>query len=206
MACLFGSESPQSTYVRRMKSTPVVAPAHELLTPPPSTRPSLEFDPLDSIRNFYQGPRTQRLNLKVPKHMFPQAKALIDAIPGRVRYEYDWLAGKLILYGGPSSIHESVIGPVHILIYQLTGKIQDSVSTRFQVASHGSAITTLRDRDGSPTREKSPDASWKLQLGDEELSGYPQLVFEVGYSESEKELEVDARHWLYESQNCVVCM
>jgi hypothetical protein len=162
------------------------------------------MDNTTQIRNFFRGPRNKHLELKVPKEDFNSIQNIIDSATEYVRYEYSWINNDLILYAMPSLIHESLIGPICISFTQLREAIKADIPS-VRMSWRGSGNTTLHNTAGRRTREKAADASINLRLGDEEWSSYPLIVFEIGYSETEEELALDARQWLYESRECVVC-
>jgi hypothetical protein len=204
MACLAGSESSYSfTYTGRTKTSV----SHELPTPPDSNRSSLDHAPDNAtqIRDFLTGSRNQRLELKVPKQEFESIHELVDSAPRNMRYEYNWFTGHLIIFGKESTVHESLTGPLWAVHQRLYQDIKMDVPSA-KLGCQGSANTTLQNAYGDPTCEKCADFAVTIRLRDDQRPDYPLIVFEIGYSETEEQLFMDARKWLYETAGQVVCI
>jgi hypothetical protein len=133
-----------------------------------------------------------------------------------VRYTYNWIDETLTVYPMPSAAHEALLSPITFIYGQLVDDIKSHVPEA-QETYLGSTYTDLEDAEGSVIRVKGPDSSIDIKLDpdgdhddddddddDDDGPAFPLIVFEVGVSEDEADLDVDARHWLYETRGKTV--
>ena len=139
--------------------------------------------------------------------LYDRVKTRTDAISERLRYYYDLTSCTIIIDTLPSDIHESVqgylTGPLRYSLRQwLTKYIPDA-----DVKVSGSVDRDLVTADGT-LKGKTPDQGFYIRIADLDLRMFPNVVFEIGYSESHPNLRDDARRWLTETQGepvlCVI--
>jgi hypothetical protein len=182
----------------------------------PSPNPNSSPEILHQIDEFLTGSRDKSLELKVPKIYFNQVSTVLESADGCVRYTYNWIDETLTVYPMPSAAHEALLSPITFIYGQLVDDIKSHVPEA-QETYLGSAYTDLEDAEGSVIRVKGPDSSIDIKLDpdgdhddddddddDDDGPAFPLIVFEVGVSEDEADLDVDARHWLYETRGKTV--
>ncbi|OJD12758.1 hypothetical protein AJ78_06698 [Emergomyces pasteurianus Ep9510] len=102
----------------------------------------------------------------------------------------------LVILNMPSRGHESSICYFDKLLQRKLDEMRPNLSLELQACG-------ATDVHGT-TRIKTPDASyWSRQLPATRSDKWPNLVLEVGYSESASKLRNDASWWLTESQGDV---
>lgn len=189
------SRTPAGTVNSRSNT----AAFHDLPTPPQSNRPSLEHHkPVDLVKKYFLEPKNSPMAIQVSKDEYHDIESSIEEIPGRTRYEYDYVTGKFTAFPNPLPAHEALIYPLGAVCTNLGEMISQAVPTA-RVTHRGASGTSLQNAKGRRTREKGADVSVNIQLADEDDRSFPLIVFEIGLSESVAALELDARHWLYET-------
>jgi hypothetical protein len=176
---------------------------HPLLDPHPSLNPQSSSDIFDKIHRFISGSPDKELELKVPKADFDQVCDMLESTNDSVRYSYSWIDEKLVVYPMPSAAHEALLSPITLIHERLVNDIKSHVP-QAQLNHLGSALTHLENANGHRTRGKGADASVEIKLDPEDERVFPLIVFEIGLSQTEAELDLDARHWLYETQGQTV--
>lgn len=141
----------------------------------------------------------------------------------RLRYYYDIKSGTITLDRLVSSIHESLSTPLALLQTHLTEWLGKQFGLKVQVHLAGTQQFNLYDQSSQVyIRGKCPDQSYRVVVsgkapeGEEDGGGeggeegeddedlepdeywrfYPNIVVEIGYSESYEDLIEDAKLWL----------
>jgi len=143
----------------------------------------------------------------IEESLYDKIKLRTDALSERLRYHYNFNSQSIIIDTLPSDIHESIQE-------YLTDKFKYSLRrfvTRFvpnaKVITSGSVDRELIPADGSRLKGKTPDQAFLVKIPGIIVRKFPNLVVEVGYSESLPNLIDDARRWLTETQGTpVLCV
>jgi hypothetical protein len=170
--------------------TPVVPTPTSPLTPPTPC----DDDIIKKILECAVANETQRVQIPhVDEETYDRIKSRTDA---RLRYYYDFNSCSIIINTLPSDVHES-------LQEYLTGSLKVSLArwvktiiANTRVTVMGSVDRDLVSADGSRLKGKTPDQGFQVKIPDLDIRDYPNIVVEVGYSESHTDLINDARCWL----------
>jgi hypothetical protein len=149
------------------------------------------------------GPRTRIP--EISEASYERIKARTDARNERLRYFYDVKSHTIIINTLPSAVHESVHD-------YLTDSFKYSLRrwvTKF-VPNAKIVATGQVDEDLFTSecvrRGKAPDEAFRVKIPGFPPRRYPNILVEVGYSETHPDLVEDARHWLCESNGQVLCV
>lgn len=203
-SCLSSDQSPvKSQHEHSLYQLQDLSTSHRNRHPSPNLKSSPDI--LAKIREFVTSSSDERLEVKVPKTDSKKVFEYLESAGGSVRYTYSWIDEKLVVYPMASAAHEALISPITLLLDKLVNDIQSRVP-QAQTLYLGSSCTDLEDAIGRHVRIKIPDASIDIKLDPRDIdsSVFPRIVFEIGVSETEAELDLDARHWLYETNGRTV--
>jgi hypothetical protein len=187
-------------------------PALDILTPPQSTRSSLDVSQdvgelFTKIVEHRQGDNVeQRLELSVPLATFHELQVKLEHYPGQLRYNYDYINEKIISYPNPSAVHESTCRFFREKMSHTLNDYLSQIDNRL-VWGHRASQTTKLSSDGRRTHDKGADDSFYVRIGRRGKAPlYPAFVVEVGYAEAENELLKDAEDWLCDSDGEVLAV
>jgi hypothetical protein len=143
----------------------------------------------------------------VDEALYDRIKTRTDALSERLRYYYNLTSCTIIIDTLPSDIHESIQGYLTgALRYSLRQWLMKSIPGA-NVKISGSVDRDLVTADGK-LKGKTPDQGFNIKIPGFGIRKFPNVVFEVGYSESHSCLLDDARRWLTESEGepvlCVI--
>ena len=107
------------------------------------------------------------------------------------------------MYAMPSPAHEALLSLIAFVHQKLVNDIQCYVP-QVKPSYPGSANTHLVNGAGHRTCDKAADFTLNITLDPSEEPVFPLIAFEIGLSQNEDELDLDAWHWLYENQGATV--
>jgi Uma2 family endonuclease len=145
------------------------------------------------------------LPLDMPEPVFEEIQRRLQNFPGRLRFNYDYINQKMIIYGNPSPIHESAQTFFSRVNNAMNDNLQ-SIDSRLRLDQWGSQGTILQ-KEGRKSHNKAADVSFVTRIdGKDDADRYPHFVVEIGYSEKEEQLLRDAKGWLCESLGIVLAV
>ena len=178
-------------------------------TPPSSTTSSYEDGILERILKETNGPVNNR-RIQIPgvdEATYDRIKYRTDAFSEGLRYYYDVNSCLIIIDTLPSDIHESIQEYLtDTLRYNLRHWV-GKFFTNAKVKITGSISRDLFSADGSRLKGKTPDQGFRVTSPELAARLYPNIIVEVGYSESHTDLLDDARRWLTQArEDPVLCV
>jgi hypothetical protein len=198
---LTSAPNPASAYTSssNQNSTPI---------PPSFTTSSYEDGILKRILKETNGVNDHQIQIPgIDEATYDRIKDRTDAISEGLRYHYDVNSCSIIIDTLPSDIHESI---QEYLTDTLRYNLRHWVAkffTNAKVKITGSISRDLFSTDGSRLKGKTPDQGFRVTSPKLAARLYPNIIVEVGYSESHRDLLDDARRWLTQArEDPVLCV
>jgi len=172
-------------------------------TPPPKATPTpCDDEIVKRILKELANNNDRRVQIPgVDEGLYDRIKKRTDALSERPRYYYDFNSCSIIIDTLPSDIHESI---QEYLTDSLKYSLRRWVARFFahaKVKITGSIDRDLFSADGGRLKGKTPDQGFRVIIPGLEPRHYPNIIVEVGYSESHPDLVSDARRWLTEARD-----
>jgi hypothetical protein len=154
-------------------------------------------DLVEGIKSFL----TSRLStplvvFNVTNDLYQKTLYELPTIQGRLRYEYNWINEKMIVYPHPTPVHESISSFMDEIRNRLNSDLR---SHNVRLMDTGSSLITLKDENLVSTRDKIADRTYTIRCDGLPPAVYPCLVVETRYPELNPDPMGDATHWLWES-------
>src|SRR5882762_1869958 len=205
--------APQRSLSLAPKSRPPVGHTPTVSTPS-AAKPNLpiiaqavsEDDAIEQILRASTNQDGPRIRIPgIGEASYERIKARTDARNERLRYFYDVQSHTIIINALPSAVHESVHDYLtDSFKYSLRRWVTKFVPTAKIIAT-GQVDEDLFTSE-CVRRGKAPDEAFRVKIPGFPLRRYPNILVEVGYSETHPDLIEDARHWLCESNGQVLCV
>lgn len=153
------------------------------------------------------GPRVRIFDAE--EGLYEQIKIRVDAQNERLRYYYDAREKIIVIETLASHAHESL---QFYLTQDFRSSLQEwvrKIIPKAIVDIAGTVRHDLYDTQGIRLKGKTPDQGFRILMPPryKKQGSYPNIVIEIGYSESYSDLCDDARRWLCETDDgSVLCV